>query len=352
MSELAIVGEFNTTGGRPSKIGHTLVEALGWNSMNGGQVQGLNALVKSMHAEDWHPTAVLWMPDIPNYHDKILPYLKAKHPQLILISSKRCRYKYTDSDVVGRLLKSHSNLGIAIHERPHCSCDQRRHHYSFKLLDPLGNLFVDTDDIATLAEAIKARVGELNQITRLPTVSLGLGHPIHIHPEFLKIVARFGKEFANYVNAINPNRYLGNASTRCASGFPAEKQGDAIYVSRRNVPKDGIDSTGFVQVNGRGEYYGKQKPSVDTPIQTRLFQYYPAIRFMIHGHTYIKGAPMTESKLPCGAIEEYYEILKVVPDEMAPAFIVNLKGHGCIMACQDLNFFDTVELEARPFPES
>ena len=49
-------------------------------------------------------------------------------------------------------------------------------------------------------------------------------------------------------------------------------------------------------------YYG-EKPSVDTPIQIKLFNYYHNVNYMVHGHVYVDNAKMTEHKIPlwlCG----------------------------------------------------
>lgn len=58
------------------------------------------------------------------------------------------------------------------------------------------------------------------------------------------------------------------------------------------------------------EYYGDYKPSVDTPSQIMLYQAYPKVNYMLHGHVYIDGFPFTNRCIPCGAIEEAHEIKK------------------------------------------
>lgn len=61
-------------------------------------------------------------------------------------------------------------------------------------------------------------------------------------------------------------------------------------------------------------YCGDNKPSVDTPIQIRMYDKLPNINYMIHSHCYIKNAPYTKNALPCGAIEEVDEILNIIKE--------------------------------------
>lgn len=342
MRTFAVVGKFDNDGGRPSKIGRQIVQELGWPHCNGGHVQTLQSLDSKFY------DVLLWMPDIPNDLPKQLPRLKAQNHKLVLISSKRCGEKYTDADVVGRLLRSRSNLGIAIQGGGALPC-------LFRLLDPLGNIYANTPRIPELCTAIKERVKELALITRYSShrTAPHSADPVEISEEFLVVVRRYGQQFAGFVNAINPNRYLGNAATRCALGFPAERQEGMILVSRRNVPKDNITATDFVEIRKREGmilYLGEYKPSVDAPVQASLFEYFTSIRYMIHGHVYVKGAPMTMDKLPCGAMQEFFAIIRLA-DKKSKGFVVNLRGHGCLIACKDLSYFDTPELIARPFLE-
>ncbi len=100
-------------------------------------------------------------------------------------------------------------------------------------------------------------------------------------------------------------------------------------------------------------YYGPDKPSVDAPIHVRLYNALPRINYMIHSHTYVQGAPFTEGCIPCGAMQEVDEVLRVytamvpVPDQ----FAINLNGHGSLVASCDVAGLDGYEYYARPLPE-
>ena len=122
----------------------------------------------------------------------------------------------------------------------------------------------------------------------------------------------------------------------------------------RNVDKKTLCSEEFVEAEFGSsviEYFGKNKPSVDTPIQLLLFAYFRNIKYMIHGHVYVEDAPITKNKVPCGFLEEVVDVLAVINDPNIEQFAINLRGHGCLIACKDLSFFNSIRLEARPFPE-
>lgn len=115
-----------------------------------------------------------------------------------------------------------------------------------------------------------------------------------------------------------------------------------------------MSASDFVAVSdneNKVSYFGEIKPSVDAPIQIRLFNFYKNVRFIVHGHVYVEKAPTTHAKVPCGHIEEFEEIRALFPDCSSSDFAVNLKGHGCLIFASDLEFLRKQSFLARPFPE-
>jgi hypothetical protein len=310
-------------------------------TLNGGCLNDLkNIDFKSLDV-------LLWAPNISNDEEKIIPNIKLINPHLFLISSKRVVEKeYNESDIVGRLLKTRSNLGIMI---------TKSNLYNFKLLDPLGNCYSNTEDINVLSKSLVDRVLFIKSLKRVGSVNVGEKRDFVINEDFLKFVKYSAKEFTKHVNAINPNRLLGNASTRCMFGFPAEKNEGRIFVTQRNIDKELIKSSGFVEVSASEnviEYYGDKKPSVDSPIQVKLFNYYKNINYMVHGHVYIESAEFTKHKLPCGYIEEFDEIIAMHPSRDSSLIVINLLGHGCILMSSDVeSLWSLPAYTSRDFPE-
>jgi hypothetical protein len=84
-------------------------ETLVWDCINGGNVSRLTTYKNTDYG------VILWMPNIDNKHEKILPDIKKLYPTVTLISTKATVGRdFSDWDMVGRLLQSHSNLGIMI----------------------------------------------------------------------------------------------------------------------------------------------------------------------------------------------------------------------------------------------
>lgn len=131
-------------------------------------------------------------------------------------------------------------------------------------------------------------------------------------------------------------------------------------LAKRNVNKEFIGIEEFVPVyleNGKIYYCGENKPSVDTPIQVRMYEKLPNINYMIHSHCYIDGAPYTEKVLPCGAIEEVDEIAKLLEtyydnDNYREFYIMNLIGHGSIMMSKNPEQLKNVTMVGRQLPEN
>jgi hypothetical protein len=322
----------------------------GWECVNGDHIN---------YIREFDPAgleALVWMPNVSNDEEKILDNLKVKNPHMLLVQSKRVIEKdYSPSDIVGRLLKSHAMLGIMI---------SKEGNYRFRVLDPLGNLWVDTADISDVGHTIRNRLDYLASLTRIGSKQIVLpinaswGNDGTFPPEeFIEIVRQYGDEFTKFVNAINPNRLLGNASTRCASGFPAMRLSRFILVTRRNVDKTTLTAKDFVLVDSSTtqvvNFFGDNKPSVDTPIQLRLFAHYSNVNYIVHGHVYVEDGVFTKTKIPCGYVEEFDEIASLV-DRNSVNFSINLRGHGCLILAGDLDYLSRSinRLYGRPFPES
>lgn len=344
MKVLIVGGTFDNDGGKPSFFVQEISKAFfefETMTINGGSLDMIAMTNFSIY------DIIVWMPNIDNSEDKILPHIKKINPRCTLISSKRVIEKeYTEFDVIGRLLKSHSNLGIMI---------TKDEEYNFQLLDPLGNSYANTGNINELAENLVERIWEIRGMERVGSMSVGERRDFQVDNEFLKFIRYSAEEFTKYVNAINPNRMLGNASTRCMYGFPAQKTTETIIVTQRNIDKELIDNGGFVEVETTEnivKYYGDTKPSVDTPIQIKLFNHYDKIKYMVHGHVYIDGAPFTRNKIPCGFIEEFDEIVELFPDKDQGSFAVNLLGHGCLLMADSVeDLWKMGQYKSRPFPE-
>lgn len=160
--------------------------------------------------------------------------------------------------------------------------------------------------------------------------------------DFFSLVEEYGKQFHTLIHAINQSRFLGNCSFRCEKGFASFKQNNIVFMSKRNLDKRNISKDSFVPVLVKSDmqngimYYGEHKPSVDTPIQIKLYQTFTNINYIIHSHVYIQNAPYTKHKIPCGAIEEAEEIKALFNDYSQPFYAINLIGHGSLIMSNDV----------------
>jgi hypothetical protein len=265
---LIVGGNFDSLSGSPSKIISKIYAAFEYQIVeqhidyefveiiNGGTIYDL------LNVNFKNYDVLLWAPNISNDEEKIIPNIKSVNPRLTLISTKRVVEKhYKESDVIGRLLKSKSNLGIMI---------TKDDLYNFKLLDPLGNCYADTTDIEELSSTILQRIVFVKSLNRVGSVQVGEKRDVRVDEGFLEFVRHSASEFTKHVNAVNPNRLLGNASTRCMFGFPAEKRKERIFVTQRNIDKELIENNGFVEVTNREdvvEYYGEKSHRLIHPFK-------------------------------------------------------------------------------------
>lgn len=317
--------------------------------VNGGYLDELPRILENLGPYD----IILWFPNVSNDAPK-MRNVKELYPHKCLVISKRNEGgKYSLRYMVNQALQLHANLCVEF--------TPKEKGFQGRVFDPLGNVWCDyTYNIASVTWAILQRVQQLSIITRENVTQCGDYLKTPDAPEFFTLVKEYAKTFHTLVDPEKEvKRFLGNSSFRCNKGFPSFRSdwhSDVIFVSRRNIDKEFIDKAGFVGttlgLDGKGTYfYGENKPSVDTPIQLRLYQYYKNINYMIHSHTYIEGAPTTLTHFPCGSLQEVDEIIKLIPDENVEVAFINLLGHGSLVMSKTVEDLKDIPYIRRPAPE-
>lgn len=342
-------GNFDTEGGRPSKIVSLVAGNAGLmgnlvSIWNGGNYDKLPGIIEKLEPAD----IIIWLANVPNDLPKVRN-IKEIYPNKIVITSKR-NYdsEYPLSYLVNHALGLKSNLLIEFTKRDDVVFS--------RVIDPLGTVWCDYDnDIVMVTYRMLRRAEMLTKFTRKGANRAGDAIQVPDETRFFGLVKGWAETFHDLINPEKEvTRFLGNASFRCQRGFPSFRGGEYIFVSRRNVDKRYIDQSGFVAtklVDGEVQYWGDNKPSVDTPVQLRLYDYYPNVNYMVHSHTYVKGAPYTRYPIPCGAIEEVDEITRLFPDQGSANFAVNLIGHGCLVFANSTYYLNSIEFVSRPAPE-
>jgi hypothetical protein len=307
---------------------------------------------------------VFWFPNIPNDLPKIRG-VKEINPYCMLITSKRNFYeeyeptkfrrKYCFEELVSRAHEQKANLCFEFTDTLYT-----KDLIMTRVFDPLGAVWCDTTAYPRIIMArTYKRLTELMKFTRQSTLQ-AIGAPPRVPEGFIDIIHGCADIFHELVCPPETvQRFLGNASFRCTEGFPSFRYSDDIIaVSRRNVSKTGITNSDFImtQLDKEGNLYafGENKPSVDTPIQVRLYDELPCINFMMHSHVYVEGAPFTDEAIPCGALEEVNSIMRAIKKhdiDPSRSFCLNLLGHGNTVFATDLEYFKTVKYIARPIPE-
>ncbi len=367
---LFVGGSWDLNGGKKSKIVDEFAKHLPNTTVyNGGDYNDLNKILESCTNYD----TVIWWANVPNELPKIRNVKDINYKAMLVSSKRNVDNKYSFQDLLQRSFALKSNLTVEF--------SKNNNKYNMKLFDPLGNVWYEGLDIEECSKALLDRLAFIKSITRESTVSseenIGAlawffnmfkeemhksdNNPeIPIKKEFLSIVRDYAYKFAETTfQTKDVKRFLGNASFRCPKGFPSFREGKYIFVSKRNVNKEFIGIDEFVPVylkDGKIYYCGDNKPSVDTPIQVRMYNLLPNINYMIHSHCYIEDAPFTKKALPCGAIEEVDEISELLKDYYGNDFnrdfyLINLIGHGSIMMSNNPEQLKNINMVGRKLPE-
>ena len=320
---LIVSGSFDNEIGWSSGMMEKLSNELGMvNSIiNGGKVSLLKHLSR--------PTQkfVMWMPNVDNAEEKVYP---KKSTGAILICSKLMHEGVTRYDAMSRIFEMQANAVLEIY--PY------QGRFRFCLVDALGYEWSATDNIKRLACDIFKFTTWVDHAIRLPSINL----PGEVaFQEDIKELVELTRYVADSVELKSGERYFGNTSTRCLKMFPSCRGQEGIFVSPRNIDKRRIAMEDFIWAtmrNNKVHFIDGQnrnrKPSVDTPVQIELYNRFPNINYMIHGHAYVVGAPTTNHYFPCGDMREVQEVKMLIDDR---AGVINLKSHGFLLYSETIN---------------
>jgi hypothetical protein len=354
---LLVGGTFDDNGGKNSHYFNNLATAISviCNNpdnppyiFNGGHYTVLELLLSKLNKTDFK--YIFWFADVPNDKPKLLSQVKEKWPKAILVTSKRNDDdKYTLFDLVFRALNVKANLIVEFKK----NTDNK---IAASVYDPLGNIFCkEQPNISVLADTLMKRLDFLGSMTRQGSVCDGPALPVPNKEDFFSLVREYAEVYHNIIHGANTSRMLGNVSFRCEKGFPSFRDGEVVYVSKRNMDKRMIGVEGFVAIDlddaEQVRYCGDVKPSVDAPVQTALYRKYPWINYMLHSHVYIKDAPFTKKNVPCGAMEEVDEIVEVIENSNCKSIRINLIGHGSLVLSNKVEDLIGIPYIPRTYPE-
>ncbi len=336
---LYVAGNFDDEGGSPSKLANVIFDAISPPNvtyLNGGNFSSLEEICNGI--QDFN--LIYWFANISNDKPKLVRDIKKRNKACVLVTSKRnVDERYSFHELLFHALENKSNLFVEL--------KRKGERYVGRIIDPLGNVFLDyNEDFGIIGRVLGTRANEIACYTRISSESIKEKIEVPDVTDFFQAIREYAATFHELVH-ISPestSRFLGNASFRM--------NGQA-YISRRNIDKRLIDATGFVAVepNLPVRYFGEVKPSVDTPVQLALYSYYSNISFMLHSHVYIENAPFTGRVIPCGALEESSEIIKLFPDAQNVNFFVNILGHGSLALVNGVGNLRGIPYTERKIPE-
>lgn len=340
MKSLFVGGRFDEYMGKFSEQDYKLSRYLNVDDVfNGGNINILNMVLDKIPNYE----KVFWFAHTPGKNGMV-KQVKRRNGKAFLVNGIENSGRYSFADLMQNALDSRSNLVVEVNNE------------KARVLDPLANMFLDyTSDMSLVGRVLNERLNELQRYSREGSEEVTGKSEIPNDMEFFEVVREKAARFQELIhqNPENNHRFYGNASFRCERGFPSFRKEGFVYVSRRNVDKKEIGREDFVKVRAENpvRYYGKNKPSVDTPVQLKLYEYYGKARYMLHGHVYVENAEFTDKIVPCGALEEAEEIMRLHLNKEEGNFAVNLLGHGSLVVAENLRYLSKVNYVKRDMPE-
>ena len=231
MRAILVGGVFDDTGGR--KSGYVERFHTAWQMrrgpltlFNGGTFETLQSV---MDGELAKADVVLWFADVPNDKPKLVDQIKKKWPKVLLVTSKRnFGQEYPLSEIVGRALKTKSNLVLEM--------TGARDQVEVTILDPLGTAYCLREGrIGRVVDILSTRLRRLQQFRRVGSQQVGPKIDAPDEEYFYKLVReqaerfheiihgvgllRFGKAFGRYANPDSIVRLLPRYSVHAALSY-------------------------------------------------------------------------------------------------------------------------------------
>jgi len=306
-------GEFPKSSSVLSKISNEFIDSI---IINGGQLEELSMKIDS--------DLIIWMPNISNETKKHYP---VKNIGNVLIVSKVMRPGYKDIDAIERIFRMQGNAVIAIYKED---------TFRFKLIDALGNTWYDGYDIKFLCDNIKNLYNFIKNSIRCRTSKINIEKPV-INSDINELI-KINRSLATYIQTSCGERFFGNISTRCSKLFPTMRSNVGVFVSPRNVDKDMITANDMVYCEFFDDvvnYIGNNKPSIDTPVQLRVYENCNQVNFLIHGHAFVMNTIETNEYFLCGDLRESNEVIEIIDKSKFGS--INLKKHGFLLYSDTLN---------------
>ena len=343
--------------------------------LNGGNYNDLERFLKESHDYD----IICNLADI----DKNLPYLDIKKisPYVMLVSSKLSDDNTSFKELMSEILVLKANLMVEYKFN-------KGNISNIMIFDPLGNVWYEGTDIKNAIEKSLNRLGFLMNITREKTIKSEINKNLVMNwyfdrfkqkeyrsknivnfpeeSEFIELVKNYSTRFYEIMKPDDGKKLMESMNIkklppqvfRCAKGMPSYRFGKYIIVSKRNINNKFIISEDLIPTyieDNKLYYCGEDKPSIDTPIHIRLYEKLDNINYILHSHNYVDGAFMTNTSIPCGAIEEVDEILRVIEENYDSfnenKYVINLKGHGSIIMGNSVNDLKGINYIGRKMPE-
>lgn len=303
--------------------------------INGGTEEQLKDILSQTTNFD----LIIWMPNVSN---DMKGYFPKKKKGAVLICSKVMRKGTTEIDAVSRIFKFSGNAVITI--------DTTNPKFEFKLIDALGNVWTNTVFVRDIVRYILQLYEWTGKSLRINTSKTSQVNTIACLPKLLEI----NKFVSQQCQKSFGERFFGNLSTRCTKLFPSSRLTDNTFLmSARNSNKDFLGVEDMILINGTFEYSGERKPSVDAPVQISIYNKFPNINFMIHGHAYIKNAIYTKKYRPCGDVFEADEVWITITEKYPSGVeslvnkeAVNLKNHGFLLMAETIKGLEEMVIMA------
>lgn len=389
MKILLVGGTWDFNNGKESKLVDSAYDCIGQYIIkncldidiefyNGGNYENLKKIINLAPMFDF----VFWWANVSNELPKIRN-VKEIAPFTMLVNSKRNDNKYDFQELVQRSLAAKANLTFVFKK-------SNNNLFEITIFDPLGSVWYQGEDIRKAVVSCMDRLLFLKRMTRQGTKKSEESKELVMswyfdqfkqdeyksdkkvtvpnEEDFINTVRKYAEQFQKYM-PVKVDRFVGNASFkmppqvgRCGKGMPSFRKDNMIFVSKRNVDKQFITLSNFVPVYMQEDklmYCGDEKPSVDTPVQVRLYEKLKNINYILHSHCYIKNAPFTSTAIPCGAIEEFDEVMNLIKREYdvnRKFYAINLIGHGSLVMWNNMNQFHSgvepgLEYYKRNMPE-
>ena len=216
--------------------------------------------------------------------------------------------------------------------------------YRLELVDKLGNYWEKSKNLNKFIKAIVKLRNFYNEV-KCDTTIFKPRLAVPQLPHRLDIITEISNNLAIQIGMYYTVEDLTTFNLDYTRLYPSIRERGGCFVSKQNIPDNFIEKKDMVYVEKNTHFNPFIKCPIDTSLHLEIYNRYPNINYIIHGHAYIKDASFTSKYYSCGDKNSIEDL------GLKTWGLLNLKNHGFLIYAGTLQQLTSITRHVEVLPK-